>query len=128
MSKTGAIHYEFGFEVDEFQPYFTQEGEDREDNPNQYIANLTYGSVAGFKYFTFKDATKISVKVRGTGKGEFHVSQLLNGEKDTSIPIDLKGKEWVSFQAPFKIDNGVRALYFTYLGEGAIDMYSLTIE
>lgn len=34
-------------------PYFTQEGEDREHNPNQYIADLGHGATAGFKYFAF---------------------------------------------------------------------------
>lgn len=29
---------------EEMHPYFTQDGEDREDNPNQYIANLRDGA------------------------------------------------------------------------------------
>jgi len=45
-------------------PYFTQEGEDREDNPNQYIANMCDGAVAGFKYFNMTNASSVSVKVR----------------------------------------------------------------
>jgi len=35
MSKIGAIRYEFVEEIDGSHPFFTQEGEDREDNPNQ---------------------------------------------------------------------------------------------
>lgn len=35
-------------------PYFTQDGPDREDSGNQYIANMRDGAVAGFKYFAFK--------------------------------------------------------------------------
>src|SRR5690625_48485 len=128
VSKSGAIRYEFGYEVEAFHPYFTQEGEDREDNPNQYIANLTDGSVAGFKYFDFENVSRISVKVRGSGKGNIHVSQSMNGVKLASVPVALQEETWVSLSAPFDIDNSEHALYFTFQGEGAIDMYSLTIE
>ena len=32
-------------------PVFTQDGEDREECPNQHIANMHDGATAGFKYF-----------------------------------------------------------------------------
>ncbi len=127
MSKFGAVHYEVGGEIEEFHPYFTQEGEDRESNPNQYIANLTDGSIVGFKYFDFEGVSQISVKVRGTGKGQFYVSTTLGGEKVTSIPIST-GEEWCMWTAPITLINGINALYFTYQGDGSIDFYSFTIN
>ena len=36
-------------------PYITQDGQDRECNPQQYIANMRNYSVAGFKYFDVTD-------------------------------------------------------------------------
>jgi arabinoxylan arabinofuranohydrolase len=127
MSSTGAVRYEFDQEISDSHPYFTQEGEDRENNPNQYIANLSDGSIAGFKYFNIQDVHEISVKVRGTGKGELHVSTLSGGELVARIPISPE-QEWESYTAPLQINNGVNALYFTYKGEGAIDVISFILK
>ena len=55
-------------------PYFTQDGPDREDSGNQYIANMRDGAVAGFKYFAFKDAAEIKVHCTGSANGHLQVS------------------------------------------------------
>jgi len=108
---------------------FTQEGEDREDNPNQYIANITDGATAGFKYFNIEDVSQISVKVRGIGNGELHVSTTIGGEQVARISISSGEEgEWLMYTAPMQISDGVNAVYFTYQGDGAIDLYSFTIE
>ena len=52
-------------------PYFTQSGEDRERDPDQYVKNFCDGATAGFKYFDFDGcAHGISVTVRGKAKGK----------------------------------------------------------
>lgn len=127
LGRNGAVRYEFGYHIDESHPYFTQEGEDREDNPNQYIANLNEGAIAGFKYFDLKDVSKISVETRGAGKGELCVSTALQGGELVTIPIS-PAQEWGISSVPLKVDDGVHALYFTYHGDGAIDLNSFTLE
>ncbi|MEH7097192.1 family 43 glycosylhydrolase [Neobacillus vireti] len=127
MSITGAVRYEFGQEINESHPYFTQEGEDREDNPNQYIANLRDGATAGYKYFNIENVREISVKVRGKGKGELHVSTSIDGNPVAQITISPT-QEWGIYKAPLQINEGVNALYFTYKGEGAIDLFSFILE
>ncbi|WP_163536280.1 family 43 glycosylhydrolase [Gracilibacillus sp. YIM 98692] len=127
ISRFGAVHYNVGVEIDDIHPYFTQEGEDREDNPNQYITNMTDGAIAGFKYFECVDVTQISVKVRGQGNGELQVSTILGGEKIARISINA-GEEWHIATAPIHIKSGVNALCFTYQGDGAIDFYSFIIK
>ncbi len=128
LSKQGVTAYSMGDrQVEDYHPYFTQEGADREDNPNQYIANMTDGAIAGFKYFDMKDAVKMSVEVRGTGKGCMRVTTDLNGTEVTSIP--LKGTtDWGTFSAELNVADGVTAFYFTYFGEGAVDFKTFTIE
>jgi len=127
MSKTGAVRYNVSYKIDKSHPYLTQDGEDREDNPNQYIANMLDGSIAGFKYFDMKDTSIISVKVAGSGVGELQVSTTIRGEKVAVIPISpMKEKEM--YTAPIQIDDGVNALYFTYRGEGSINFYSFLLE
>jgi arabinoxylan arabinofuranohydrolase len=127
LSRSGAVRYEFGYVIDESHPYFTQEGEDREDHPNQYIANMTDGAIAGFKYFDFGDVSEILVQVKGTGNGKLQVSTTLGGEEAAEIAIS-PGQEWRIFTAPLTINHGVNALFFTYKGEGSIDFFSFNIE
>ncbi len=48
-------------------PYFTQSGEDREENSDQYIANMKNGSWCAFKYFECEGCeSQISVCTRST--------------------------------------------------------------
>ncbi len=60
-SKAGARHYvggSTGAEAEELRrdhPVFTQDGEDREECPNQHIANMHDGATAGFKYFSMPE-------------------------------------------------------------------------
>lgn len=127
MSIEGAKRYEFGTEIEKYHPYFTQDGEDREDNPNQYVANMTDGSLAGFKYFIFDKVEEISVKVRGNGNGVFLVSTELGGKPVAEVKISAQN-DWSTFSAPMKIEDDVKPLYFTYKGDGSVDFMSFTIK
>ena len=106
-------------------PYFTQSGPDREDNGDQYIANMKDGSYAGFKYFDFDGLREISVRVRGTGNGKVEIRTHLHGEPICVIPVAPAG-EWNNFTTPAMLD-GSHALYFTYRGDGYIDFSSFTL-
>ncbi len=55
-------------------PYFTQSGKDRENQGDQYIANMRNGAVAGFKYFEMGEANQILIEVRGTANGKMQIS------------------------------------------------------
>ncbi len=79
-------------------PYFTQSGMDREDKPDQYIANMQDGAWAGFKYFSFDGENHISVRVRGTGKGKLKVATSLNGESVAVITVE-ESNEWQVYDA-----------------------------
>lgn len=105
---------------EETHPYFTQDGEDREDNPNQYIANLRDGSWAGFKYFDIRENGRIKVCVRGNAEGRLLVQNERNGEIRAVIPIHPSA-DWQEESGEFHIEPGVHALYFTYKGSGSMD-------
>ena len=111
----------------ENHPAFTQEGEDREDNPNQYINNMVDGATAGYRYFDFKTAKKISVEVRGTADGEFVVRDGLGGEVVSRIKVE-PSEGWTTFSAPLSIGAGRHALYFTYEGNGSADFNSFCFD
>lgn len=103
-------------------PYFTQSGKDRQNNGDQYIANMRDGAVAGFKYFKMGEANRVRVEVRGSANGKIQVS----GQPDFSdicadIPIHISGRELKVFEGKLQMDAGKRALFFRYLGEGKLD-------
>ena len=131
-SREGAVGYGLGGqELGKVHPYFTQDGPDREDNPNQHIANMNEGTVAGFKYFQIKELKSVAVTVRGAGKAVMEVYTDL--EKEPLTAIDLKDSaDWTMFEASV---NGTKdtlwpektALYFCYRGEGAYDFLNFTL-
>jgi ribosomal protein S18 acetylase RimI-like enzyme len=117
-------------------PYFKQDGEDREGNDNQYIANMRDGAVAGFKYFTFDVVNKVSVKIRGDATGKITVGTELTGTPSNgdlrlgniAAEIDINpSAEWNAYGAPLSIKEGVFPLYFIYSGEGSVDFISFCL-
>ncbi len=109
-------------------PYFTQTGKDREDHPDQYIANMQDGAAAGFKYFMTGEADRIDIEVRGDGKGFFEVS---DDRKFDHIcaKIPVHGSDApVKYTAVFAAEEGIRPLFFRFSGEGAVDFIAFTLR
>jgi hypothetical protein len=108
-------------------PYFTQSGADREENGDQYIANLRDGAWAGFKYFDFDHQSRITVEVRGNAKGALEVSTARGNNPVAHIEIK-PSITWTRFRATLNVSKGKQALYFTYKGSGALDFNAFTVE
>ncbi len=128
-SKDGTYHYggpkkKKGMKI---HPYFTQSGVDRESSGDQYIANMQKGSWAGFKYFDFHKESEISVCVRGSGKGAVNVYTEWGKKPVAEIPVESSA-DWCSYGSKFQIAEGKWALYFEFIGTGALDFYQFTIK
>ncbi|MDD3797235.1 MAG: alpha-N-arabinofuranosidase, partial [Lachnospiraceae bacterium] len=110
-------------------PYFTQTGKDRENNGNQYIANMRDGACAGFKYFHFNEfETKIQVCLSGSGKGSFLVSDDPDFRTILSeITIHVQG-ETQGFTGILQVMEGNRPLYFLFSGTGAVNFHTFTMK
>lgn len=140
MSRNGSVRYEFGDTLEAYHPYFTQDGEDREDTPNQHIANMTDHAVAGFKYFQIEDVREICLTVRGSAQGVMKVSTGLTSEGGQAsdlvdpkngaitthcvaqVPVNLADSaDWQMISADLNLEAGVHALYFTFEGTGSLD-------
>ena len=107
-------------------PYFTQTGEDREGDGDQYIANVRNGATAGFKYFKFDGAKSVGVSVKGNGVGNFIVTD----ENDTvvaTIPVKTES-DYKTFTADLNVPDGTHALFFKYEGKGRIDFNKIVVE
>ena len=132
-SKAGARHYvggSTGAEAEELRrdhPVFTQDGEDREECPNQHIANMHDGAPAGFKYFSMPEKVTICIVTRGAD-GKMEVRTEPDGDVQAQILLK-SGMQWQeSEKVPLKIPGEKQTLYFTYCGEGVIDFMKFKLE
>lgn len=109
-------------------PYFTQTAKDNERKGTQYIANMQDGAVAGFKYFEFEETMIIRLEVGGIAKGIVKVSDNSDFSNICAeIEIDVNEKIGFFGEAKLKIETGVKALYFLYQGEGAMDFIAFEL-
>lgn len=127
-SAQGTFPYLKEHEADEEKahPYFTQSGEDREERPDQYIANMRDGSVAGFKYFDLQQPKKVSVRTRSESAGSMEVRIRPDGEAIAVIPVE-PSREWKEAKASVSPVSGVLPLYFIWKGSGSCDFESFTL-
>lgn len=129
-SKQGTFPYLKAREKDKkgIHPYFTQSGVDREQDGDAYIANMTDGAWAGFKYFSFAgDEAEISVTLRGTASGTLCVRTARGGVCAAKIEIKPCAA-FISYGASFSAPVGVWPLYFDFSGSGAFDFRTFTIQ
>lgn len=109
-------------------PYFTQSGEDREENGGQYIANLRHGSWCGFKYLAFDGSeSKLTVTVRGDAAGTLKVSTDRSLAPVASILIK-PSENWAAYSGKREIPDGTAPLYFTFEGSGGLDFTAFEIR
>ena len=106
-------------------PYITQTGKDRENDPCQYIANMTDGSVAGYRYFHLTGAHSITVELKGFAFGTLFVSSTPDGEPYARITVKPRKQE---ITVPFSAPEGPSALYFRFEGIGHVDLYAFCIR
>lgn len=129
-SRQGTFPYLRTHEKDKMgvHPYFTQSGADREENGDQYIANMTDGAWAGFKYLSFDGGERtVAVSLRGTAAGMLRV-YTKRGENCTAEIKIQPSARFTSYSADFSIPAGVWPLYFVFEGSGAFDFHGFTID
>lgn len=123
--KKGTFAYKQPHHSEPDYPYFTQTGADREENGDQYIANMTDGSTAGFKYFAF-DGKEIgfTVTARGTAEGNLAVGLKADKEPIVRIPVH-PADSWQSFHTVLPAVEGTHALYLRFEGQGGLDLNTI---
>lgn len=124
-SKKGTYFYGVFKRPKGVHPFFTQSGVDREDNPDQYIANVRDGATAVFRYFKLNGANKIRITYRGGG-GKMIVSALEDGEIAAEISLPKSSSETTA-EGAFSAQDGIKPLYFRYAGGGAIDFIAFEL-
>lgn len=114
--------------VFDFHPYFTQSGGDREKNPDQYIANMRDGAVAGFKYFDMDRVRKIRLEISGDVSGLLQVSDTADFSRICAeILVKGTGTSHMFYETDFESGQGKTALYFRYQGAGAMNFITFEL-
>lgn len=129
-SKQGTFPYLKTRENDKkgIHPYFTQSGADREENGDQYIANMTDGAWTGFKYFSFSgDESRLSVTLRGIASGTLKVLTRRDGDCAAELKIQPSAG-YALYSTDFSVPAGVWPLYFVFSGSGAFDFQGFMIN
>ena len=108
--------------------YITQDGEDRECEPGQYLKGMKNGCIVGYKYFDFKDVKKINLMVRGNASGVLKVSLKEKDMYVVDFDVNISTEEWVDIEIPVTIQDGVHALFYEFSGEGSFDMLEFAFE
>ena len=108
-------------------PYLTQDGKDRECGPDQYIANMCDGALAGFKYFDLSETKEIAVMIKGHAEGILYVRTSETGEAVAAITVS-SSKVLKEFKAAMRPCGSKEALFFTFEGKGSFDFVSFTLR
>ena len=125
-SKHGTVRYDRKFDKKE-HPFFTQDKKDDDHSAVQYIANMRDGSVAGFKYFDIRHTDGIRICYGGDCKG---VMQVSDDPAFTRLcaTIPVSAASISNETAKMQIEPGVRALYFRFSGQGALNFYAFALQ
>lgn len=102
-----------------------QDGGDGDQNSG-YIANITDGTVLGFKYFDCKGIKKVSITTRGYYKGFFEVKTKWDGTVLGSIAVDFSNF-WEENSAEIIVPDGINGLYFIFRGSGSGQLKDFTL-
>ena len=110
-------------------PYITQQGPDREGCPDSYVTAITDRCRVGYKYFDLDGtARKIQIQIRGEAKG---VLRVLDGERGACLAefrLDMNRKDWKVCARPMKPRTGKTAIFFSYRGEGSLDLRAFALR
>lgn len=87
----------------------------------RFIAEISDGTMIGYKYFDFQEVKALQVTLRGDAAGTLTVSAEPDGKPLGTLHI-RPCEDWATVNIGVQAENGVHALYLTYRGEGTLDM------
>lgn len=109
-------------------PYVTQEGEDGEEGAYTYIGNIKSGTTVGYKYFLFDGYERLTMTVRGKGKGVFRIWCVEEDAVLGEIIVETVSTAWEEMAADVNFPKGKYPLYLTYQGSGILDLMQFRFD
>ena len=108
-------------------PYLTQSGTDREENPDQYLSNILFGTEIGYTYFDIRKPARLALWTKGWGHGRFEVRTERDGDLIGRIEVDA-GRDWTCFEGDFELPVGIHGLYLRYYGQGSTNLRRFSLK
>ena len=106
--------------------YFTQTGKDREENGDQYLANISDGALFGFRSFDLENTKEFVLELFGKGKGVVTLSRDEEGKEVlSSVPFEINGKGEVVLPLHFHSPDADLYLSFRMKGHVSSRYFSL---
>lgn len=103
-------------------PCITQDGEDRECGPDQYITGIRDKCIVGYKYFCFKECRQVRLTVRGEADGILRIRTEEQGADAATLPVKQTGADWCGITGDFGVRADKCGFYLEYEGEGSLDL------
>ena len=88
---------------------------------HKFITDIKDKSIVGYKYFDFRNVSKIQLEIRGKFKGTIEIAHSENGAAIGSQKVNLSSNSWALIDIPVKAKSGTQALYFRFTGSGRAD-------
>ncbi len=99
-----------------------------EDRHVSLITNIGSGTKIGYKYFEIQNLKKIALELRGDFEGTVTVSTDEAGTVGAHIAmetISVHHQCWKEVTLPVTVEPGTYALYFSFAGQGCLDMKAI---
>ena len=91
-----------------------------------FITRIKDQTVIGYKYFMFRGPCSVILELRGKFQGELSIAADECGKnKIGGYRLQTETDSWELFEIPIQACTGKQALYFTFTGEGLLDMKSV---
>lgn len=124
----GGLFIKFGPVRQVDAPYVVLE--EVEGNLQSYVSNITDDCLVGYRYLAFDGSEqKLTVSLKGKGKGEFHIFLSDKDDVPNAVLIaDVNSEVWESVSVEIQPVSGKLPMRFRYVGEGMLELGSVFIQ
>jgi len=92
---------------------------------HSFITRIKDQTIVGYKYFDFREPRAVILELRGCFQGDVTVRlDAADGEKAGAASVGVESDRWEIFEIPVSPEKGIHALYFSFCGEGQLDLKS----
>ena len=129
------LYYEKTVSPEQRTACITQDGDDRETLPGQYIRGISNGCIVGYRYFEGNGLVGIRIRIRGKASGTLYVTcheeggKIMNPEQNKvgKAEIRLCTDEWRQLEIPVQVSEKIYPLYLRFHGDGGFDLSEITL-
>ena len=93
----------------------------------RFVGNIGNKTLIGYKYFSLKENTELTVSVRGNFAGTMEVMVALDAAPIAAIRLE-PSSNWRSFSTKIPVKQGTYPIYFRFSGKGKAEMMDFTQE